>query len=170
MKIFNFDKQLHFSNNKTTISHIFGLLYKHTKIKGHKKADIKDDKNGVDYWITTNKGNIKGIDLKIRDKDFGNEDVALEIYSNIEKQTIGWTIDDKKITDYIIWYWCDTKRLLIIDYKQLRILAKEKIDHWEDKYFTAEQRNHGYTSLCVFVPIKEIKQCVKKKINWSSNV
>ena len=39
-----------------------------------------------------------------------SQDIALETWSVIEKLKIGWTRDLNKRSDYVLWFWLDTKR------------------------------------------------------------
>src|SRR5690348_13330068 len=77
------------------------------------KASLAEDKNGTDYWVYLVSGHKLSVDVKVRKKDFGKDDLALEVWSVIGKK-IGWTRDRNKRTDYILWLWMDTRRYSLV--------------------------------------------------------
>jgi len=118
------------------------------------KTTREDDLRGIDYYITlTNKKKIS-VDAKIRQKDYGKDDLALEIWSKKETNIKGWTLDDDKLSDYIFWYWKDTKRFCLIPFLLLKESFKIKLEEWKKKHKTATQftPDGGWHSECVFVP------------------
>lgn len=73
------------------------------------------------------------IDEKIRYQDYW--DVLLEINSNYERKTLGWTVDDKKVSTYVVFYFVPTDRVVIINYKQLRKVTIEGLkDNWTQRF------------------------------------
>ena len=60
---------------------------------------------GVDYRVNGS-GYSYNIDLKYRNRDNVNGDVAIEIWSNIQRKKPGW-LEQDKLTDYILWVWKD---------------------------------------------------------------
>lgn len=123
------------------------------------RANKADDKNGIDWWVTLISGRKLGIDVKVREVDWskkGSDDLALETWSVMEKQIIGWTRNPDKQTDYIVWLWKDTGRLVIIQFPWLCSFFMTHWEAWRKKYKTRVQRtvnnSSQYHSECVFVP------------------
>ena len=94
------------------------------------------------------------IDIKLRNINYPG-DVALEIWSNCEKKTIGWTLDNIKITDYVLFIWKDKD--LIIPYKKLREVFKKNYADWVMSCRVIRNRTvitgFSYTSMAVFIPV-----------------
>lgn len=127
------------------------------------RAGSGDDRNGTDYWIKHQSGKLISIDCKIRDVDFakktGEDDLALETWSVVEKQVIGWTLNEKKRTDFILWYWQDTGRWCLISFPMLCQVFQANLANWANKYKRSQQKTPewgGYHSECVFVPRREV--------------
>lgn len=123
------------------------------------QASISNDKSGTDWWVETQSGNFLSIDAKVRSEDWrlkGQDDLALETWSVIENNKVGWSRDKTKRTDYILWLWQDTGRWCLIPFQ---MLCGVFIDHWENwkvQYKCKQQKTqYGdsyYHSECVFVP------------------
>lgn len=152
---FTFDQQFGMSVGVTAQLET-DLLLKHFDAVAVTRASIEQDKTGVDFWVTLKNNKRIGIDVKIRDHDFGKDDLALETWSVIETGKVGWTRDPQKQTDYIVWYWKDTKRYCIVPYLLLR---KAFIQHWQawralykSALQTTRQNGAVWQSECVFVP------------------
>jgi len=160
---FDFWERLHFSS--TTYNDIEQVLIKRYKALNVFTAHLSNDKQGIDMWVETN-GKCVGVDAKVRQKDFGFGDVALEDYSVIEKDIPGWTVDPNKKTDLILFYWANNKRSWLVDFKKLRAATIDNIEKWRVEYKVAKQQTNTkyghYTSSCVFVPITVIKSAIKE--------
>lgn len=125
------------------------------------RANREDDRRGIDYWVTLQSGRVIGVDVKCRENDWqsrGCDDVALEIWSVVEKQVIGWTRNTQKQTDYVLFLWKDTGRFLLLDFPVLCSIFIQHWETWRRIYQTAYQRTSecpsrsGWHSQCVFVP------------------
>ncbi len=123
------------------------------------QAHEKNDRNGVDWWVECH-GKFLGVDCKVRRQDWalrGQDDLALETWSVVEKKVIGWTRDAYKRTDYILWLWKESKRWCLIPFPMLCKVFSDNWIVWKNEFKTREQftPNHGgYHSECVFVPRK----------------
>lgn len=126
---------------------------------------VNTDDKGIDFYIFSLETKIK-VDVKIRNRCSYNKDVALEIWSNIEKQKPGWTLDDTKLTDYIVWIWQDNN-YYFVDFKKLKRIFKKYKEKWMNDYYSPTQcttnHNYIYHSQCVFVPIREINEKLNMK-------
>lgn len=128
----------------------------------------ENDKNGTDYWVEMAGGYFVSVDLKLREEDFAaktngarSDDLALETWSVVEKQLIGWTRNPSKRTDYILWYWIDTQRWCLVPFPLLCRVFQDNWEAWcithKDKVHQQSTQEHGgYHSECVFVPRREV--------------
>lgn len=129
-------------------------------------SSMIDDLQGTDKWVELDNGQRIAVDLKIRAEDpivnFHRNDLALEIWSSIETQKVGWTRDRTKKTDFVFWYFRPTGRTCLIPFRPLLAVMEEWWEEWYYKYQTdiQESENNGqvWHSECVFVP---------KKIIWA---
>lgn len=124
------------------------------------RASVADDRHGVDWWVHRTNEKPLGVDVKIRSKDFRaidstRDDYALETWSVVERNIVGWTRDAQKQCDYILWFWQDTQRWSCVPFPMLCHVFDEHWAEWTRKYHTAKQRTVGaviYHSECVYVP------------------
>jgi len=128
-------------------------------------AHLKNDKHGTDWWIELAAGKFLSVDVKVREEDFalkpnGGDDLALETFSVVEKQIVGWTRSTEKQTDYILWLWIDSGRWCLVPFPMLCKVFTDNWERWIKLFKKATQRtpqgNGFYTSECVFVPRKEV--------------
>jgi len=124
-----------------------------------------DDRAGVDYWALLPSGRRLGIDLKLR-RDHGDAgDVALELWSVVpgpdgRPGVPGWPWDPRKRTDYVLWLWLDTRTYYAIPYPLLQAAFCRYARSWVRRYRTADQSSGGWTSRCVFVPIRDLDRAI----------
>ena len=117
-------------------------------------------------------GNHLSVDVKIRAQDWSvkdepdrADDLALEIWSVCEKKIQGWTRDESKRTDYVLWYWSDTGRWCMIPFAMLCQAFREHWEAWSQEFRTATQRTGNYHSNCVFVPRRTIWNAIYNRFN-----
>jgi len=136
-------------------------------------ADNAADRSGTDYWLIR-EGGLRPLsfDAKVRTRDYKANDLALEIWSVVGRK-VGWTRDPKKTTDWIIWYWADSRRFYLAPFPPLCSVFQDRWQEWSAKYKTRQQRTDrrqnspGYLSEVVFVPIAVLEQTIS---GWSSGV
>lgn len=169
MNEFDFQSQLVMSTGVAAREDITQILLEH--IPGAIamiKANTRDDKSGTDYWIEHKRGTPISVDTKIRNEDpvetRGKDDLALETWSVVNEK-IGWTLDEKKRTDFILW-WFPTRRWVLVPFPQLQAVFRQFQSMWTRKYFTCRQRtiangNRGWQSECVFVPREVVLDAIK---------
>jgi hypothetical protein len=146
-----------------------------------KKSESDDDRNGTDYWVYHARGEPYSIDVKFRSEDyaikaapFTADDLALETWSVIEKRVIGWTRDEKKMTDYVMWFWKDTGRWCLIPFAMLCAVFQEMWEPWRKEFKTRVQSTEctssgrGWHSECVFVPRREVWAAIYKRYGGST--
>ena len=127
------------------------------------QAASVNDRQGVDWWVELSTARHLGIDAKVREEDWapkGKDDLALETWSVVEKNVIGWTRDANKRCDYILWLWKDTGRFCLIPFPMLCRVFELNWSAWAHKYQLNQQytkrQNGGYHSECVFVPRRDV--------------
>ena len=119
------------------------------------KASLQQDKDGTDYWaIRSHPLRQLSVDVKIRDEDWatrGFDDLALETWSVLHS-AIGWTRNPKKHTDFILWYWQDTRRFCLVPFQPLCKAFSREWETLREKHKVATQSSGDWQSECVFVP------------------
>ena len=133
------------------------------------QAQENADRSGTDYWALRQDLPPLSIDVKVRSKDcqnFGNDDLALETWS-VLNETPGWTRNEKKRTDFVLWFWQDTGRFFLISFPALCKTFSRYWQEWSQCYCTAIQDSGNWRSECVFVP----RSVVIAKVNaWREGV
>ena len=129
-------------------------------------AATANDKQGIDWWVELSTAKHLAIDAKVRSSDWAakrpdEDDLALESWSVVEKNIVGWTRDPAKKCDYVLWLWQDTGRFCLIPFPMLCHVFTKNWQQWSSRFKTAKQktvRQYGdcYHSECVFVPRREI--------------
>lgn len=178
-RVFDFHKQLIMSNGTATNKSIGEILLE--AIPGSMRAIQAlsvHDRKGTDWLLDMRSGEWCRIDCKIREEDpkkkYGEhcDDVALETWSVIEKKVIGWSLDDKKQTDYVFWLWKDTGRWCLVPFLLLVKAFRAKKDKWMKIYKVAQQKTEGprssYHSECVFVERVELFREIYRQSNGYS--
>ena len=135
------------------------------------KATDKQDRCGTDCWVTRKGLRPLSIDLKVRICDpietYGQDDLALETWSVLEQQKIGWTRNPDKETDYILWYFGGSHRWVLIPFPLLCKIFTEKWLEWTTQFKTRRQEtssdNYSWHSECVFVPRKEVWDAIYQR-------
>lgn len=166
MNKFSFDERLAMSAGVSVSDDISALLLE--RVPGAlaiDKACTRDDRSGTDYWIRHARGTPISVDVKVRGKDpvesYGRDDLALETWSVIGSK-IGWTLDETKRTDYVLWWFTPTRRWVLVPFVQLQAAFRKRQDEWMELYRVEKQqtvgagRSSGWQSECVFVPRREI--------------
>jgi hypothetical protein len=80
----------------------------------------------------------------------------------------GWTRDDRKCTDYILWLWKDTGRWCLLPFP---MLCGAFIDHWKKwsamykrrQQTTKAEGQQSWQSECIFVPREVVWSAILKK-------
>ena len=114
------------------------------------------DRAGGDYidasgrWIDF-KFRPAGEYLALSKKD----DLALETWSSIGGK-VGWTRDPDKQTDFAVWIWPSTRRVVVCRYRPLRAWYTRNWVQLRKQCQTAQQPNLGWTSECTMVPVARL--------------
>ena len=157
---YSFDERLQMSQGVSANTSVADILI--TNIPGAcsvNSAHSCNDRQGTDWWVEHSSGKHLSIDCKVRAEDWqrkGSDDLALEIWSVVEKKAVGWTRKPDKRTDYVLWLWTDTGRWCLIPFPFLCQVFGLHWEAWALKYKTSKQKTTtaygSYHSQCVFVP------------------
>lgn len=129
------------------------------------RSHEKNDRNGTDWWVEHESGRHLSVDTKVRDEDWSQknppaDDLALETWSVVESQKIGWTRDSSKRCDFILWLWKDTGRWCMVPFPMLCKVFDLNWQRWAEEFKTRQQKTVGwgqpYHSECVFVPRRTV--------------
>lgn len=143
-------------------------------------AHSSNDRTGTDWWIEHRAGKFLSVDCKVRAEDWSaknssTDDLALETFSVVEKNVVGWTRDDRKKTDYVLWLWIDTGRWLLVPFPMLCGVFTREWENWKSQFKTAQQRTvrdngNSYHSECVFVPRRLVWKEIYKQYGGEISV
>jgi hypothetical protein len=175
MKTFSFSECLAFADGHAPTVEAVGKIIA-DRIPGFvsiERADFSSDKDGTDFFITRRGNEALRLDLKLRGTDcmnFGADDLALETWSKIELKRVGWTRDERKNSDFILWFWKDTGRFFLVSFPCLCSVFRRFWEVWAQRYQTAIQDNMSewerWQSQCVFVPRQIVLDAILK---WQSS-
>jgi len=86
-----------------------------------------------------------------------------------EKEKIGWSLDESKQTDYILYRFDpdDCRNAYLIAFQHLRAAFRKYYHDWIDRYHEKPQATNGrsgeWQSLCVFVPVSIVRAAVHEQ-------
>lgn len=149
------------------------------------ESSVAMDRMGVDYIATLRRGAEVFIDAKAREKGCsrywknGDPELAIEIWSVMpggrfgtprDKAKPGWTIDEAKITDMILYTFSfqDCSTAFLFPFQSLRIAARRMASHWMRRFKVDIQTSGGWQSQAVFVPASEVIQAIE--LTYSATV
>jgi hypothetical protein len=170
---YGFDERFLMSNGRSANADVSDILW--SSIPGTKsvtRAGESDDRMGIDWWVERTNERALSVDVKIRSKDYSAvnpkaDDLALETWSVVEREIIGWTRDELKQCDFILWLWKDTGRWCLLPFPMLCRVFQELWQEWSATYRTERQkttdRRTPYHSEVVFVPRRLIWREMYKK-------
>ncbi len=170
---YEFSERLRFSRGQREKTDIETLQKMIVGCLNIEKTDEETDRAGVDYIVTLRGGAKILIDAKSRAKGamkywkYGPE-VALEVWSDIDRKTTGWTLSESKNTDLILFTFDpkDTTECWLVSFQLLRIAFRNNIMDWQKEYKTAIQVSHyhgrSWKSQCIFVPISQVEYSINE--------
>jgi hypothetical protein len=146
------------------------------RVVGFRAGSAAEDKGGADFVVETPSGEI-AVDVKVRRQDcrrFGEDDVALEIWSRVEAGVVGWSMDRSKKTDLVVWLWEDMGRTLVLPFRSLCDTMIANVKAWEHSFRVDTQISRNgldyWTSRCVFVPLRELKIAMAPRLKMRGEV
>lgn len=171
IRVFDFKEALTISAG-TSANRVIGDILLET-IPGSTRAiqaNTNNDRSGVDWWLEMQSGDFLAVDCKIRERDFGKDDLALETWSVVEKRVVGWTLDDTKRTDYVFWFWKDTGRWCVVPFLLLRRALQVHLVEWKAAFRVVMQcTDRRYHSECLFVPRREVWAAIYRLAEGNSS-
>ena len=167
--VFAFDTQLRMSQGVAANASVEEILLSAIAGAGQvRRATPGEDRNGTDWWVDLPAGHSLSVDLKARTSDWkerGGDDLALEIWSVVESEIPGWTLNLEKRTDYILWWWQNTGRWCLVPFPMLRTVFSELLPEWRRRYrIPPDQNTEGrYHSRCIFVPRRVVWAAIYRR-------
>lgn len=134
-----------------------------------RRGTPSENRRGGDYVVCCRRG-VRYVDCKIRSEDprnYGRDDVIVEIMSNAELGNPGWGVDSGRITTDFCWIWRDTRRVLVIPAAGLWEALRLNLEAWKARFGVRENRTacRGtkgyYTSLSVPVPVAVLERTIE---------
>lgn len=140
-----------------------------------RKTSVEEDRKGVDYVAVLQNGAEILIDAKTREPGskrywkHGEAELALEIWSVVEREKIGWTLNNSTNVDYILYRFDrkDWDKFYFIPFQLLRKAFWENGPKWVETYVRKKQKSNSWTSECVFVPASIVLDAVSKIMQGS---
>ena len=163
------------------LTHIHDTIPGATRVE---KALEVDDKNGTDYWVHRAHGLPSvSVDMKNRGfcpiERFGKDDACIEttsVYRGLpngpwldeHRHKPGWTIDERKRTDLIVYTWPHSPdlftdasmRFWIVWFPHLCSAARQWWRAWAHEFGERPALNFGYLTLNTYPPRKTIRAAI----------
>lgn len=135
---------------------------------GVSRATAADDRRGVDYWVSLPQGR-RGLDLKLRRKDFGARNgAALDCVIELESHgQSGWLMKPAG-ADLILFVMDDTHRVALFETVKLRTAVLLNLSRWLASGKAREivtESNRGaarWTSKAVIIPADLIESAIDR--------
>jgi len=142
---------------------------------------LSEERKGIDFSVHLKTGKRIKIDLKHREKGASKywqngPEIALEIWSikpnsyyyytneEPERQQIGWSLDDSKETDFILYTFDDIEEKYMISFELLKNALKKNGKSWIKNYKYVEQTTHSgmntWKSSVLFLPVKVLLSAI----------
>lgn len=131
-------------------------------------------RGGIDRVITLKSGKTLTIDEKVRAKSYG--DIALEQWSDLERQKPGWMQKDLAC-DFIAYAFIPDSRCYLLPFPTLRRAWLENGKQWlawakagEGGYRIIDAKNPSYITRSVAVPIPDLLSAVSQAmvLEWGA--
>ena len=142
------------------------------------RANKTHDLRGVDYYAELESGIRLGIDTKTRSPGCSaywatdEPEIALETWSEVPANgasgRIGWTLDQSKITDLVLYTYPpqDCDRCYLFGFHHLRAAFHANGRDWVLDYKCAKQKTEengrSWQSECVFVPVTIVQAAIQR--------
>lgn len=173
-EIHDFQTKKEFSEGLINTSVLNELVANVAAASGYVAASRECDKHGTDFWIKRKHGLPPlSVDMKNRDycpiSRFGTDDVCIETtsvyvgpskppYEDEYRETVGWTLNEKKRTDYVIYTWPageGKRRYWIVPFPFLCTVAQRNWKQWSREFRELPVANNGYVTLCIY-PLRKL--------------
>jgi len=183
----DFAERLQFSEGVDLMQGILDHCLRHIPAaSGVRKAKTNEDRHGTDYWIDRRHSLPPiSIDLKNRGfcpiEKFGTDDACIETtsvylgprvkpFTDNYRDKPGWTIDEKKRTDLIVYTWphsadlfgAPRMRYWILFFPFLCAAATKHWRDWSRLYGERPALNDGYVTLSTYPPRDVIARSIRE--------
>lgn len=154
------------------------LIHLYPTITRIEKSKREDDMRGVDFWVNHQSGRF-GVDVKIMSTDpiqnYGRETLVLEQFSDVNKNSPGWTLDREHITDLVVWYFVPTARIFVLDYRVLREAFITNVTEWSHTHQVLKDQltdmgTHIRVSRAIRIPVPVILHAMQRFGNYRNGV
>jgi hypothetical protein len=170
----DFEQSLEFSHKSSDLP-FWGECYKAAFPNMVGMHDHRQDgahqRQGIDRSVILDTGKPIWIDEKVRGRNklTGKcyEDIALEEWSNFERQVPGW-VQKSLFADYIAYAIAPLGRCYLLPVLQLQRAWSVNSDKWKQDFpFKIKARNPGYTTVSYGIPVSvlfpAIGDCLRVK-------
>lgn len=157
MKVWDFTKELEASRQFTQQSHKALRSYLGASLKDYQpNEDVALDKQGADAIVTLASGRQIYVDYKADKKD--NDNICLELWSSEEHNKLGWSCDNTKITDVIVYLKPVKEYALVFDFKAMQAFLRNECNLHQEEVLKRIKRiaNKGYTTVIALYNTKEL--------------
>lgn len=180
---YNFQERLNFSKGKRQESDQLTIMQLLDGCANVATTDVELDRLGVDYIATLRKGAEVYIDAKTREEGCSrfwkkNEpELAIEVWSvvpggkyNTKTGRVGWTLDEAKITDMILYTFSesDCGTAYLFPFQSLRMATRRNVRNWMNRFKVDTQDSGSWESQAVFVPASEV--IIAMETTYSSTI
>jgi hypothetical protein len=130
--------------------------------------DVRKDghaqRGGVDRFVDLRDGTSLKIDEKVRFQVYS--DIFIEYYSNLERKTPGWAVNEDLSTDFIAYAFVPSGECYLFPYQILRRCAKDHWNEWFERFGKREVPNRlpngsSYTTVGIPVPTGVLLDAVR---------
>ena len=165
MKLNDFKTDLEYSlesGEDILFDNFYRRIFGNSLVRIEKAEDLERQFQGIDKILHFDSGKKILVDEKKRRKDYG--DILVEIYSNTEKKTPGWTF--KPYTDYFVYAIMPAGKIYLLPALLLKLWVKENWSHIQNYFQKIEAKNPGYITTSYAVPtdilLSGLKQIMEK--------
>lgn len=124
-----------------------------------KKSDLRNDINGTDFLVTNKNGLHQTVDVKyMHNLSYDANKILIEIkHINLDGslRRHGWTFEQSKNTDWIVYYFAMDNKIRVIPFLLLRKISVLKIDEWKKKYNVGNVKNKNYITKVIYISIDD---------------
>jgi hypothetical protein len=160
----NFGEDLKFS---TTLSdepdwlHYYRRLFPDLVAAVRVDVDSKMQRQGIDRILHLKNGAVYRVDEKKRrrSKKTGKlyNDLLLELYSDLDRQTPGWTIDEQKVCDFVAYALPpELQQCFFLPFPLLRMAFARHLESWRKQFGVRDVPNdfNGRQWVTRNIPVK----------------
>lgn len=170
MTIHNFQHSLESSHHASDLPiwlQIYRQAFPDMQACNDHRQDGEHQRAGIDRSITLSNSKQILIDEKIRWTNYG--DIALEYWSDIERQIPGWVCKPLR-ADFICYAVAPTGHAYLLPVPQLQQAWRRRGEQWKRAYLVANKKmivahNNGYNTVSCGVPVAdlfaEIGKCLR---------